>query len=274
MAVGNVPDLGYEAYARLPFAKGVVRWGVGLAGIQPGDTVLDIGTGTGDSAAAILDVLSVEGQCQGRVVAIEPNERSLAVARERLAGRPVEFFEAAAQDLDRLGFRPGEFRAAVWSNGIHYLESEELLHRALVAIRGVTAERFSAWSTFVKGAYDGLTTRFAGLWVLKAYEILGVGRERRERSQNLRERGREDYLQALLAAGFAAADGFLERFELGPEVWEAIAAFGDYAGRALPSREIALGTRSEALVRAVRPIFDRLGVSAVPRNWLFLSATV
>jgi hypothetical protein len=42
------------------------------------------------------------------------------------------------------------------------------------------------------------------------------------------------------------------------------------AGRTHPA--IALARRSKALVAAVRPIFGRLKIEAIPRNWLFLSA--
>lgn len=266
------PDLSYDAYARLPFAQKVVRWGVGRTGIRPGDTVLDVGAGTGDSTAAIVEAMTVGGRCRGRVVAIEPNERSLAIARERLIGQPVEFHGCTAAELDRLGYAPGAFRVAVWSNGIHYLTAEAELQQALAAIRRLTAERFCAWSTFVKGAYEGVTLRFSGLWVLKAYECLGISREKR--SENLQERGLDEYLAACRAAGFTEAGGFFERFELGPEVWEGIAAFGDYAERALPNATVELWRRSKALVESVRPVFARLRVDAVPRNWLFLDAAV
>lgn len=272
MGGAELPDLGYGTYAQLPFAQSVVRWGVGKTGIRPGDTVLDIGAGTGDSTAAILEAMTFGGICHGRVVAIEPNAESLAIAEERLVGQPVRFHRCTAGELDGLDYAPGAFRVAVWSNGIHYLTAEEELARALAAIRRVTAERFCAWSTFVKGAYEGLTTRFAGLWVLKAYELLGIRREKR--SENLQERGFEEYAAAFLDAGFAAASGSFERFELKPEVWEAIAAFGDYAERALPYAAIELRERSKALVEAVRPVFNRLRVDAVPRNWLFLDAAI
>jgi SAM-dependent methyltransferase len=51
-----------------------------LLGLRPGDTVMDVGCGTGKSLAALADAVGVRGQ----VIAVEPCAPMLAQARSRL----------------------------------------------------------------------------------------------------------------------------------------------------------------------------------------------
>lgn len=77
------------------------RWAsrlVALAGVEPGDFVLDIGAGTG----AITEVLVAGG---ATVVAVELHPGRAAALRTRFAGRPVRVVRADAADL-RLPRRP------------------------------------------------------------------------------------------------------------------------------------------------------------------------
>ena len=275
------PDLNYDHFSELPIAKEIVRHCIEKVGIRPGHIVLDIGTGTGDSVAAILEKLRTGSGWDGRVVSIEPDPYSLAIARERLKGCPVEFYQCTAQDLGGLPFATEKaFDITVWSNGIHYLTSAEDLERALAAIRRVTREKFAAWSTFVKEAYLGnKTARFSGLWVGEACRQLQVdAKTEREKSNNLQERGAGEYIAALLAAGFSKVESSLEAFALPPEVYGAIARFRDYVENALPHMprrpEITLEMRSNALFDAVRKIYALLKVETLDQNWLYLAAAL
>jgi ubiquinone/menaquinone biosynthesis C-methylase UbiE len=65
---------------------------VRAAGIGPGERVLDVGAGTG----ALSERLLAAG---AKVVCLEPDLASLAAARVRLAGRDVEFLEAAVEQI-------------------------------------------------------------------------------------------------------------------------------------------------------------------------------
>ena len=270
--------LNYEPFAELPIAREIVRHFMAGSGIKPDDTVLDIGCGTGDSAGAILEMLKTSGGWEGRIVAIDPDPVSLAIARERLTGCPVEFHQCTAQGLDQLGFAEETFDVSVWSNGIHYVNSPDLLAQALRNIRFLTKNGFVAWSSFVREAYVGKTIRFSGLWVGKACELLGVNPKERVKSENLQERGAAEYVAALNAAGFSRIEQRLKTFDLPPEVYESISRFSDYAENAFPAiparPDLTLPIRSRALFSAVRMIYERLGVETLPRNWLYLQAEV
>ncbi|HSV81462.1 MAG TPA: methyltransferase domain-containing protein, partial [Ramlibacter sp.] len=65
--------------------------------LQPGETVLDIGCGTGLSFGQLLQGIGP----QGRIVGVEPSPEMLGQARERLARhdwRNIELVEAGAAD--------------------------------------------------------------------------------------------------------------------------------------------------------------------------------
>lgn len=72
-----------KAYDALPLPH--TRWGAGVVtrlAVASGETVLDLGCGTGRDAQRVLDAVA-----DARVVGVDGSERMLAQARERLAGR-------------------------------------------------------------------------------------------------------------------------------------------------------------------------------------------
>jgi demethylmenaquinone methyltransferase/2-methoxy-6-polyprenyl-1,4-benzoquinol methylase len=73
----------------------VRRSAIELLDVQPGDTVLDVGCGTGLSFAGLL----AKAGPRGRVIGIDPSPEMLALARERClrhGWRNVELLEATA----------------------------------------------------------------------------------------------------------------------------------------------------------------------------------
>lgn len=268
----------YDPFAELPLAHDIIERFTRRIGIRPGSQVLDVGAGTGESASAILECLRSPNGCAGKITLLEPEARLLEKARERLKEGVIEYAQGFAQDLDDLELEEDSFDYTVWSNGIHYLEEEETLDRALRAIRRRTRVKFIAWTTFMSEAYLGRTARFAGLWVLRAYRKLGIDpKKERAKSSSLGIRGTAEYTAALERAGFSSVKTRLEKFELSPEVWESIARFRDYVGNALPEipghPEITLSMRSQALVDSVKEVYERLKVDTLPRNWLYIEAS-
>ncbi len=82
------------------------RWrarAVELAAVAPGDRVLDVATGTGDLAAALLAAVSPGGS----VVGCDFSDEMLARARAKVPGAIFEHADALA-----LPYRDGEFAAA------------------------------------------------------------------------------------------------------------------------------------------------------------------
>jgi SAM-dependent methyltransferase len=75
-----------------------------LAEVKPGETVLDLGCGTGTLLQAL-----VARRPEARVTGIDPDPQVLAIARRRLQSSTptVEFVEGYAQDLPFPGQPPG-----------------------------------------------------------------------------------------------------------------------------------------------------------------------
>ena len=76
-----------------------------FAGVQDGDRVLDVGSGTGSVALAVLQEAPA-----GRVVGIDPSPAYVAHARAHVGGGRATFEEGDAQ---RLRFPDGSFDAAL-----------------------------------------------------------------------------------------------------------------------------------------------------------------
>lgn len=89
---------------------------VQLAGVQPGEAVLEVGCGTGSLAIAARQAVGREG----RVVGIDPSAAMVAAARKKAAQKHADVsFEPAAGE--KLPFAEGEFDAVLCSLVLHHL---------------------------------------------------------------------------------------------------------------------------------------------------------
>jgi ubiquinone/menaquinone biosynthesis C-methylase UbiE len=75
----------------------VYRRIVSLAGVRPGNSVLDVGCSGGYLARKLADVAGPDGHVTG----VDPSETAIAYARRRASG-PMTFAVGVAQDLDLL----------------------------------------------------------------------------------------------------------------------------------------------------------------------------
>ncbi len=76
----RAPVYDYELMATAPLREEAIR----ALALSPGDTVLDIGTGTGLSLPGLAQAVGE----RGRIVGIEPCEAMMAQARRRIAAAP------------------------------------------------------------------------------------------------------------------------------------------------------------------------------------------
>src|SRR6185295_17730584 len=89
----------------LPSARRLHDWALETTGIQPGDHIVDLGSGTGTMSlqlASLVAPVASAGLPAGQVIGIEPNPhlRGVAVSRARAAGvSNVSFVEGFAGGL-------------------------------------------------------------------------------------------------------------------------------------------------------------------------------
>jgi demethylmenaquinone methyltransferase/2-methoxy-6-polyprenyl-1,4-benzoquinol methylase len=104
MSFGQDPRWRRELVRRLPVA--------------PGDRVLDVATGTGMVAAALVERYGCS------VVGLDQSEGMLAKARARLAGRPelAARIDLVAGEAERLPFGDGEFDALSFTYLLRYVD--------------------------------------------------------------------------------------------------------------------------------------------------------
>lgn len=84
-----------------------------LADVQPDESVLDLGCGTGTLLGALL-----VAQLHGRYAGIDPDPRVLALAKRRLQGHGVELVEGYAENLP---FPAGSFDVVISTLTFHHL---------------------------------------------------------------------------------------------------------------------------------------------------------
>lgn len=103
----------YERY-RLPYPDRLIARLVALAGLRPGDAVLDLGCGTGMLARSFA-------QAGLAVTAMDPEPDMLEKARSaaQSAGVTVRFVQGGSEELDR---GMGPFRLAVIGRAFHWME--------------------------------------------------------------------------------------------------------------------------------------------------------
>jgi SAM-dependent methyltransferase len=102
-----------EEYERVrpSYPKALVGDACSRAGLNAGDTVVEIGCGTGKLTRTLVD--------QGlRVEAVEPDANLIGVARQVVPEGSVRFFNATFEDAEV----PGTFRAVFAATSFHWID--------------------------------------------------------------------------------------------------------------------------------------------------------
>jgi ubiquinone/menaquinone biosynthesis C-methylase UbiE len=125
---------------RPTYPEKLVTEAVELASLEPGDSVLELGCGSGQLTGSLLR--------RGlRVTAVEPGEQLIALARRRLAGAgEVAFVNARLEDAPP---QPAAFKAAFAASSFHWVDPD-------VSWR-IVARSLVPGGTFVLIQYFGLT---------------------------------------------------------------------------------------------------------------------
>lgn len=181
----------YRRY-RLPFPPRLVARVAALAGLAPGDAVLDLGCGTG--------MLALEFARLGMVVtAMDPDDAMLAVARQdaAAAGLTIRFSAGGSEDLTA---RMGPFRLVTIGRAFHWMDRAATLDmlEAIIAPGGALALFHDAHPPVAENDWFKIVGKLAasyGRSVTATHALEG------------REGGHRRYEPYLYASAFTQLDG-------------------------------------------------------------------
>jgi len=261
-----------EKFAENSFYQEVNRRLVALAGLRPGQRVVDLGAGTGAVTRMLVEQVACEEKAE--VIAVEPSESALEVARrnvESVRGTVVRFVQGGAEKLSQMVRRPVD--AVFFCNAIHLLKEKapvvQEVYRTLRA--GGT---FSFNTSFFQGAEPPESEQFYRRWMYRALRALksryGIMPEHSKVEARLRLT-EDEYLGLLEGGGFRVKAKEVVQVQMPLKGFEDISEYGLWIEGVLPGVPLEAGC--EALKQGAREAFAELGIKTSPRNWLLVVAS-
>ncbi|MBI1885389.1 MAG: methyltransferase domain-containing protein [Chloroflexi bacterium] len=262
-----------EKFARHPFYQEINRRLVKLAGLRPGQKVVDLGAGTGAVTRLLVEEVGDGGNAE--VIAVEPSESALEVARRNLQdlrGAVVRFGQGGAERLSQLVKR--QVDAVFFCNAIHLIrEKAKVVQEVYRTLRQDGTFSFS--TSFYEGAEPPESEQFYRRWMVRALRALktnyGLMPDRAERATARERLTAAEYVELLEANGFRIRDKEIVTVNMPLESFEDISEYELWITGVLPGVPLAAG--SQALKIGVREAFEELGLKSSPRNWLLVVAS-
>jgi SAM-dependent methyltransferase len=144
-----------DAVTALEAARAYKRRSFVRLGVRDGQSVLDVGCGSGDDLRALAELVGPTG----RVVGVDSSTEMLTQARERTRGLPVDVRPGDAQRLD---LPDGSFDGCRADRVFQHLQDPRQAMRELVRVArpgGRVAVVDTDWGTLVVAAEDRALTR-------------------------------------------------------------------------------------------------------------------
>jgi ubiquinone/menaquinone biosynthesis C-methylase UbiE len=235
-------------------------------------TIVDLGCGTGAVTQLIVEALLQRGQ-QARVIGIDPSAHALTQAQCRLTkpGMELHWVQGDSTTLAGLGLRAD---ALFFCNALHLVPDKSL---AIAQIAGALQPGgvFACNSAFFTGAYVVGTERFYQLFMRRAIGWLHREHPEVRLSHNGKALARQwlsetDYAALVQQQGLQVCSSGLEEVQMSLGSWQDISRYWLFIEGALPGAPLDVG--AEALATAAAQVFEELGLTEVPRNWLHLVA--
>lgn len=260
-----------EKFAQHPFYQEVNRRLVALTGLHRGQSVVDLGAGTGAVTRLLVEQVGCPG---GEVIAIEPSETALDAAKrnlENIGDAVVRFVQGGADKLSQIVKKPVD--AIFFCNAIHLLPEKE---QVLLQIKRTLREdgTFSFNTSFYDGAEPPEAEQFYRKWMMRAlralkseYNIMPQ-RTRVEARHRLTE---GEYVKLLEEGGFKIRTKEVVTVQMPLGGFEDISEYSLWIEGVLPGVPLEAGR--ESLIVGAREAFKELGLKTSPRNWLLIVAS-
>lgn len=256
----------YETFAQNKLIRRVDADLVRLA--PPSHRVLDSGTGTG----AMIDHLFALGKLQHpfHVVGIDIDADALVEASQKFRPSPnsVTFVQASAESLP---FPGNSFDLVLMGNTIHLTHIEKVFaEKYRVLKNGCTFLANTAYES--TRSIPLATRRIWGTWLSLSQRFLrDIGyTDLIPNPVNFERYSSADFHAAAIRAGFRRVQITFQEVHMNKDSVEAIGDYGEFARGALPMVPLRLATK--ALRETVPQLFERLKITTISRNWMFLTA--
>lgn len=265
----EAPDYTFEAFARHEFYRQVnehlvddtLRVGENVLP-NPVRRALDLACGTGAVTQVLVERLK-RLRLPVEVIAVDPSESALEKAR-RLIGNAAHFVRGTAEAFSSVA---SGVDVILFCNAIHLLPNKDkVMEEARRALNKNGVLGFN--TSFYEGCYAPGTEKFYKLWMLRSLQILKQQGMRPDRSkvEAMRWLTPTEYQELLERHGFVVEDMHAEVAEMPCSSWQDISHYDEFAQGALPGVPLKLAI--PILKESVAQVYDELGISTLPRNWL------
>lgn len=150
----NLASVGYDRQA-VRFLALTARRLVELAGIENGETILDVATGTGAAAIAISPIVGANG----RVIGIDLAQDMLAVAQRNITTAGLTNIDLQIGDGEHLNFSNNSFDKVICASGIFFLP--DMLAGLRDWLRVTKPDGVVAFSSFGESAFNPMREMYA-----------------------------------------------------------------------------------------------------------------
>jgi ubiquinone/menaquinone biosynthesis C-methylase UbiE len=258
----------FDFMAQRPMYRACPRWLIEHCGIRERSTVVDLGCGSGIVTQLLLEEFQ---QAPGfRVIAIDPSEWELGIARSRIADDRVTFIQGRAQEA--LSIVDVDVDAVLLCNVLHQVplaERQSVLEGAYALVR--PGGLVGANTLFYDGGVDPHTRPFYVRWIAETRESLARASIAWSPPSNaavaLQRLSALQHRDMFNSLGYEAIQIEEVQFDWTVEDWEALSRYSVFIHGAL-SPDIDLEAGSKALIEGVRATYRALGIDTVKRGWL------
>lgn len=274
VADANAFNQGFEfdRMARRPMYRACPDWLIEHCNVGERSTVVDLGCGSGILTQLLLERFASAPAF--RVIAIDPSEWELAIARSRIADGRVTFVQGRAQEAAQIVKATAD--AVLLCSVLHQIpvaERQPVLAGAYALVR--PGGLVGANTTFYEGAIGPDTRPFYLRWLLETRKVLEKASipwrppdAAAVAHQYLTPQQHHD-----LFASLGYTDIRIEILDLEWQIedWEALSKYSVFIQGVLsPDIDLAVGSR--ALIDAARTTYRALGIDKVRRGCLFCVA--
>jgi ubiquinone/menaquinone biosynthesis C-methylase UbiE len=262
----------FDAMAQRPMYRACPDWLIEHCDVTDRSTVVDLGCGSGILTRLLLE--RFRSAPSFRVIAVDPSEWELAIARKRVRDPRVTFIQGRAQDAAAIV--TNDVDAVLLCSVLHQIPVEErqpVLGGAFALVR--PGGLVGANTTFYEGAIGPESRPFYLRWLLETRKVLEMASipwrvpdANSVAHQYLTQQQHHDLFQSL---GYQDIRTEVLQLEWQVEDWEALSKYSVFIQGVLwPDIDLAAGSR--ALIEGVRSTYRALGIDSMRRGCLFCVA--